>query len=142
ELLRSSPLAEVDPEPIHFFIDKHGGRNFYAAMLQQLLPRGMVLAVKEGNEESVYRVIGLNREVRLTFQPRADADRMCVALASMASKYLREVLMLEFNQFWQAHVPGLKPTAGYPSDANRFYQAIRPAAERLGIAERALWRQK
>jgi hypothetical protein len=60
----------------------------------------------------------------------------------MASKYLRELLMLEFNRFWQEHVPGLKPTAGYPGDAARFLGAIRPAAERLGIAETALWRRK
>jgi DNA-binding Lrp family transcriptional regulator len=36
----------------------------------------------------------------------------------------------------------LKPTAGYPGDAARFFQAIRPIADRLGISERALWRRK
>ena len=91
---------------------------------------------------SVYRVIGLEREVRLTFQPRADAECFCVALASMVSKYLREVLMLEFNRFWQTHVPGLKATAGYPGDAIRFFEAIRPAVERLGLAEETVWRQR
>ncbi len=60
----------------------------------------------------------------------------------MTAKYLREVLMREFNAFWQRHVPGLKPTAGYPGDAARFLDAIRPAAQRLGIAEAALWRRK
>ena len=74
--------------------------------------------------------------------PRADAEHFCVALASMVSKYLREVLMLEFNRFWQGHVPGLKPTAGYPGDAARFFDAIRPAAKLLGIPEAALWRRK
>ena len=39
-------------------------------------------------------------------------------------------------------VPGLKPTAGYPGDAARFLEAIRPAAERLGVPEAALWRRK
>ncbi len=60
----------------------------------------------------------------------------------MTAKYLREVLMREFNAFWQRHVPGLKPTAGYPGDAARLLDAIRPAAQRLGIAEAALWRRK
>ena len=52
------------------------------------------------------------RDVFVTFQPRADSEHFCVALASMASKYLRELFMLEFNRFWQEKVPGLAPTAG------------------------------
>jgi hypothetical protein len=60
----------------------------------------------------------------------------------MLSKYVRERLMSEFNRFWAERVPGLKPTAGYPADAVRFWQAIRPAAERLGLADAAIWRRK
>lgn len=139
ELLR---LAPADDDSLFFFIDKHGGRNRYAALLQEALPHGTVVAHEEGRDRSVYRVLGLRRPMELTFQPRADATHFCVALASMASKYLRELLMLEFNEFWQAHVPGLKPTAGYPGDAARFYAAIRPTVQRLGIPENSLWRQK
>ncbi len=80
--------------------------------------------------------------MRLIFEPRADHHHFCVALASMVSKYLRELLMLEFNRFWEQHVPGLKPTAGYPSDAARFFEAIRPVMQRLHIAEPMVWRQK
>src|SRR5262249_13611948 len=123
-------------------VDKHGGRNTYAAMLQDALPDGLVVAREEGMARSVYGVLGLPRDVRLTFQPRADGEHFCVALASMAGKYLREVLMHEFNQFWLEQVPGLKPTAGYPGDAGRFWEAIRPAAERLGLPEAAVWRRR
>ena len=52
----------------------------------------------------------------------------------MASKYLRELAMRAFNDFWCTRVPGLAPTAGYPRDARRFKTAIEPlqrAAERL-----------
>jgi hypothetical protein len=128
--------------PLHFFVDKHGGRNTYAPMLQEAFPDGMVIAHEERAARSAYTVAGSAQEVRLTFQPRADAEHFCVALASMISKYLREVLMLEFNRFWQAQVPGLKPTAGYPADAGRFFAAIRPALRRLGLQETALWRWK
>jgi hypothetical protein len=131
-----------DDEPLTFFVDKHGGRNTYAAMLQDAVPEGFVLAHQEGMARSVYAVAGLRREVRWTFQPRADAEHFSVAMASMVSKYVREVLMGEFNRFWQQQVPGLKPTAGYPGDSARFYEAIRPAAERLGIPEVGLWRRK
>lgn len=139
ELLAAIP---ADEDEVHYFIDKHGGRNYYAAMLQQAIPDGMVVACQESSLRSRYQVLGLGRSVHFTFEPRADASHFCVALASMASKYLRELLMLEFNRFWQEKVPGLKATAGYPGDASRFFRAIRPAVNRLGLAERTLWRQK
>ena len=44
-LLRCGP---DDDEPMAIFIDKHGGRNRYAAMLQQAMPEGMVVAREEG----------------------------------------------------------------------------------------------
>ncbi len=129
-------------EDLAFFVDKHGGRNTYAAFIQHALPGGAVVARQEGMARSVYEVVGLARGMRLTFQPRAESACLCVALASMASKYLRELFMLEFNAFWQQHVPGLKPTAGYPTDADRFFQAIRPAVRKLGLDEAVLWRRK
>jgi hypothetical protein len=142
ELLRAGHDPDAGTEPVSFFIDKHGGRNNYAATLQEAVPDGMVLAEEEGRERSVYRVVGLRRPVRLTFTPRAEAANLCVALASMVSKYVRELLMREFNAFWLRHVPGLRPTAGYPGDAARFFASIREAARGLGIPEAALWRRK
>jgi ribonuclease HII len=141
-LLRKVLRDLDDEESVHVYIDKHGGRNTYAAMLQDALEDGIVIASVESNLRSTYRVAGLSREVSITFQPRADGEHFCVALASMASKYLRELLMGEFNRFWQGHVPGLSPTAGYPLDAARFFRAIRPAMEKLGLAESVLWRKR
>lgn len=142
ELLAGHPEMDGFGEPIWFFVDKHGGRNNYAAMLQNALSEGMVVAFEEGRDRSVYRVLGMKREVRLTFQPRADAEHFCVSLASMVSKYVRELLMKEFNEFWKTHLPELKPTAGYPGDAVRYYDAIRPIAQRLGLQEDAVWRKR
>ena len=141
ELIRCNREA-AGGEPLHFFVDKHGGRNTYAPMLQESFPDGMVVAKEECAARSAYTVLGEGQEVRLTFEPRADAGHFCVALASMVSKYLREVLMREFNGFWRQQVPGLKPTAGYPGDAARFFEAIRPCCERLGLPEAAVWRRK
>jgi ribonuclease HII len=139
-LIETVKLGE-DGEEICFTIDKHGGRNTYAALIQNALG-GMVVVEKEGMNNSSYRVLGLPRQVRLTFMPRADGEHFCVALASMVSKYLREVLMLEFNRFWQTHIPELKPTAGYPGDAARYYDEIRATVVKLGIAEDAVWRKR
>ena len=111
-------------------------------MLQHALPQGIVLAREEGHERSVYEVRGLTCAVRITFQPRADGEHFCVALASMISKYLRELMMGEFNAYWRQHLPDLKPTAGYPGDAARFFAAIQPLLQGLGIAKSTLWRER
>jgi hypothetical protein len=142
ELLASNCQRNGDAEPLFIFIDKHGGRNTYAPMVQHALPDGFVVVHEENHTRSLYSVLGLQRETRLRFQPRADAEHFCVALASMVSKYLRELLMGEFNRFWSDHVPGIAPTAGYPGDSRRFFTEIKPAAKRLGIPPSALWRRR
>lgn len=125
-----------------FHCDKQGGRNYYAALVQQAFPDGWVVAEVESAAESRYRVEQLDRPVTITFRPRADGDSVAVALASMLCKYLREVCMRQFNRFWATHVPGLAPTAGYPVDAKRFYAAIRPAMEKLGLTADQVWRKR
>jgi hypothetical protein len=141
-LLRRGESETRGGDSVRVFVDKHGGRNAYAAFIQHALPDCVVLARQEGMARSAYDVRGLGREVELTFQPRADAEHFCVALASMASKYVRELCMAEFNRFWLERVNGLKPTAGYPGDAARFWEMIRPAAKKIGLCESQIWRRK
>jgi len=131
-----------DDDAIYVAVDKHGGRNTYAAMLQDALTDGVVMVQQEGALRSVYRIVGAARPIQFTFQPRADSEHFVVALASMVSKYLRELLMIEFNRHWTAQVAGLKPTAGYPSDAGRFLEAIRPLIEAKGIPMDDIWRRR
>jgi ribonuclease HII len=143
ELLTSCTAAiETDGEPLLFLCDKQGGRNYYAPLLQEAFPDGWVVAERESADESRYHVENLPREVTITFRPRADGDSVAVALASMLCKYLREVCMRQFNRFWAAHVPGIKPTAGYPGDAKRFYDQIQPAMAKLGLTADQVWRKK
>jgi hypothetical protein len=141
-LLRDVLTAVNGDEPVTIVIDKQGGRNFYAPWVSTAIPDGWVMPVREGALLSEYQVLGLGREVRLMFLPRADSAALTVALASMLAKYLREVFMRQFNRFWVGHVPGLKPTAGYPGDARRFYDAIRPAMKKLKIGADLVWRKK
>ncbi|MCS6851575.1 MAG: hypothetical protein NZ700_10465 [Gemmataceae bacterium] len=135
-------LADLADEPVTVIVDKHGGRHQYTAMLQHALPAGRVLPLRETPARSEYRIAGLRQPWRIIFQPGADAAHLPVALASMFSKYLRELLMDEFNRFWQDQLPGLRPTAGYPADAVRFLEDIRPVLRRLGIAEETIWRKR
>jgi ribonuclease HII len=132
-------LEPLDDGPIRVVCDKHGARNRYAPLLQQQWPEVLVEVHGESRAESVYRFGGSERRVEFCF--RTKGDRLVpAALASMASKYLRELAMKAFNAFWCAQVDGLRPTAGYPTDAKRFRADIEPALADLGIAEHALWR--
>jgi ribonuclease HII len=81
-------------------------------------------------------------EVAWSFEVEAESRHFTVALASMVSKYIREVLMRQFNRYWQKHVPGIKATAGYPVDSHRFLAEIHPAMRTLNVGHRLVWRRK
>jgi hypothetical protein len=138
--LLGAVLDLPDDDPVYVTVDKLGGRHFYAPLLNEAFPGGWVRVIREGPDRCDYAIDGLGREVYLTFEPRADGGHLNVALASMAAKYLREVCMMQFNRYWAGKVPGLRPTAGYPTDAGRFFADIRPALAADGTDERLVWR--
>jgi hypothetical protein len=126
-----------DGQPTLVICDKHGGRNRYDDLLAEVLDDRMIFSVTESKEQSVYRV----GSTELRFQMKAEAN-FPVALASLVCKYVRELSMQVFNAFWADHVPGLKPTAGYPVDAARFRADIAEAQQRLSISDDVLWRER
>jgi hypothetical protein len=141
--LLQTVLAGIDDtDAITIVIDKQGGRNFYAPWFSAAIPDAWIAPVRESAAVSEYQVLGLARDVRLLIYPRAESEALPVALASMLSKYLREVCMRQFNRFWIGHVPGLKPTSGYHTDSRQYYRAIRPAMRNLGLKPSAVWRKK
>jgi hypothetical protein len=140
-LLRAT-LELPDDEPIHITVDKLGGRNYYAPLLHEAFPDGWVRVIREGPARCEYVIDNLDREVHIRFEPRADGEHLNVALASMAAKYLREVCMLQFNRYWSAKVADLKPTAGYPGDASRFFADIQPCLAADGTHAHMIWRAK
>ena len=126
-----------DKEPTLVICDKHGGRNRYEDLLAEVLDGQMVFSVGEAKERSVYRV----GSTELRFQMKAEAN-FPVALASIVCKYVRELSMHAFNQFWAKHVPGVKPTAGYPVDAARFKAEIAEVQAQREITDDVLWRER
>ena len=76
------------------------------------------------------------------FRQGADGAELPVALASMLSKYVRELCMIQFNAFWQDRVQGLKRTAGYPQDAARFLADIREEQQTLGLDQSLFVRER
>jgi len=126
---------------IFILCDKHGGRNHYLDILSEFFPDEFIQVVQQSRQSSVYRLALANRKLEFRFVAKGETH-LPIALASMLSKYHRELAMIRFNAFWQSHLPDLRPTAGYPEDAKRFKQQIAEVQKRLGIADDALWRRR
>ena len=134
-------LGDSEPEPAWIVCDKHGGRNRYGPLLQQRFPETLIEVRDESRARSVYRWRRGGQAVEAHFCAGGERH-LPVALASMVSKYLREVAMLAFNRFWSLRLPDLRPTAGYPTDAHRFRRDIAGAQRELGMEDGVLWRAR
>ncbi|MCC7145262.1 MAG: hypothetical protein IT443_02325 [Phycisphaeraceae bacterium] len=74
-----------------------------------------------------------SRAMTVSFEVDGESASLPTALASMISKYTRELLMARFQAYFSARVPDVKPTAGYGADAKRFWQEIEPRLADLAI---------
>jgi hypothetical protein len=109
--------------------------------LAEHFPESLIEVHGEGRKQSTYRFGPPDRRVEICFRVKAESC-LPAALASMASKYLRELAMQAFNEFWRRRVPGLSPTAGYPQDAKRFRADIAEAQRQWHISDHVLWRSR
>lgn len=125
-------------ETVRITLDKHGGRNRYAALVQHWFPNTTFTVIEESRPISRYR---LGEKIELAFRSQGETEAP-VALASMTAKLLREITMRGFNDYWRGQLPDLKPTAGYPVDAKRFKAQIETRQAELGINDRTLWRNR
>ena len=131
--------------PVLVLCDKHGGRNRYLDLLTEFFPGDFIQTIRQSRESSVYRWTSTEKEPERSLEFRFLAkgeSQVPIALASMLSKYQRELAMIQFNAFWQSHVHDLSPTAGYPEDAKRFKEQIADAQQKIGIADEDLWRKR
>lgn len=124
-------------EAVQVFCDRHGGRRYYAAAIARQFADGLVGVVSEDAVESRYRIPrgGATGEIRFTV--RGDKFEP-VAMSSLVAKYLRECCMDSLNRYFARDHEGdtpLKPTAGYPVDADRFIGQVREACRRRSIAD-------
>ena len=134
-------LKEIpDDEPVHVLCDKHGGRKMYGPLLNETFPDTLAIVRHEEPRESAYQLGQGDARREFVFRAKADEGFLPSALASMLSKYLRELAMKAFNEFWVSRVDDLQPTAGYPVDAKRYKRQIAPVQKKLGIDDRMLWR--
>jgi ribonuclease HII len=126
------------------WVDRQGGRSFYAKTLfDALSPRGVAIE-EQGDEKSSYRLLRRSGggAFRVIFASESEDSSLPVALASMLSKYLREAHMHVFNEYWAELDDRLRPTAGYVTDARRFLEETVELRRRLAIPDALLVRKK
>ncbi len=133
--------TKAEPPEVRVFCDKHGGRNFYLPTLMDFFPNLPFCVVEEGRDFSEYIHYGSQNTLRIRFQAKGET-LLPVALASMVSKYLREVSMSRFNRWWERRIPGIRPTAGYPLDAKRFRAEITEKMEEMNLDWSEMWRNR
>ncbi|MCM2370839.1 hypothetical protein [Aporhodopirellula aestuarii] len=150
---KPSQRKTTPPEPVQIFFDRHGGRRYYAGMIQEIFGGGPVRILSESKTQSVYETVRDNRNVRLHFTVKGDRF-VPVALSSLHAKYLRELAMASFNAYFReamqvasaspstkkTEATEFRPTAGYPVDADRFIDMIRPVMKANGITDAELIR--
>ncbi|MCH7701753.1 MAG: hypothetical protein IID37_08700 [Planctomycetes bacterium] len=153
-------LDQAADHPVRLCIDRQGGRQHYTQALMTAFQGFDLRIVEESPERSAYRLTRDQRarSTRQSSGAAPDADRslgcqiefvtsgeeaaMPTALASIISKYLRELFMQAVNDFWCARVPNLRPTAGYYQDGRRFLNDITGAVDQAGVDRAILVRSR
>jgi len=135
-------LEEFGSHDLEIVADKQGGRHYYGPLLAQAFPMARLDAVREGPKESVYYIEAPSGRARLSFRKSGESGCLPVALASMFSKYIRELFMAAFNRYWQRRQPGLRRTSGYPVDAARFLKDIAPRLDEMKVDKQSLVRAR
>jgi hypothetical protein len=122
------------------YVDRQGGRMRYLEPLSRAFEGCSFKVLEENEVQSSYRITDPTCCAEVHFVTDCENRQLPVALASMTSKYLRELFMRIYNLYWAQQVPGLSPTAGYYIDGRRFYKDIQPAARKMGIDQQMLYR--
>ena len=152
DLLAASTLGLakklIDKHPGHrevvVYCDRFGGRRYYADVLQETFGDVYPAVIAELSDRSAYRMTFPDRTVDVSFTVKGDRFTP-VALTSMHAKYLRERMMESWNAHFQSlhrSESPLRPTAGYPVDADRFLTDIATILESEKIDRSKLVRDR
>ena len=112
-------------DDLQIMIDRQGGRVRYRKALQRMFPDMKLKILRESRQTSSYELQTNGRFMRLHFVVGADERYLPVSLASMVSKYLRELLVYNINSYFAGFGANLRPTAGYWKDGLRFIKDLK-----------------
>jgi hypothetical protein len=102
-------LRELAGAEIFAVCGKVGGFGKYSGAFGPLGGR-LHAVLEEGRARSTYRFPEIGE---IAFVRDSDASDLCVAMASMVGKYLREALMGRVVRYYQREIEGLHGASGY-----------------------------
>ncbi|MHC4353786.1 MAG: hypothetical protein ACYTE3_30955 [Planctomycetota bacterium] len=112
-------------DDLNIMVDRQGGRVHYRRNLQRMFGDMELKILRESPATSSYELKANGKAMRLHFVVGADGRFLPVSLASMTSKYLRELLVGNINRYFNGFGADLRPTAGYWKDGLRFIEDIK-----------------
>jgi len=118
---------------LRFVCDRLGGRTRYRGPLMTAFAEHQLQITEESQTRSAYRLCRDERICDIEFVTKGEDHCMATALAGIYSKYLRELFMHAFNRSWAQRVEGIKPTAGYFVDGQRFLNDVADVLGPLNI---------
>lgn len=135
-------LRTSDEKQVRVCVDRLGGRAHYRDVLQTAFPGYEMRILEESPLRSAYELKSPQRTCLIDFTVSGEDQHFPIALASVYSKYLRELYMHSFNSYWSSQMGELKPTAGYYNDAKRWLRDASPMLRRLAIKRDTLVRMR
>ncbi|MBI3820246.1 MAG: hypothetical protein HY286_16250 [Planctomycetes bacterium] len=138
-LYRAAEFADREPVVV---CDRHGARASYAPLLSKAFDGSWVRIVREAKRESLYSIKTDGGRVRVVFAEKGERRSFTCALASCIAKYARELAMNRWNRYFITIAPGVRPTAGYYTDARRYLAEAGGSLRAAGIDPRSLMRNR
>lgn len=136
-ILKASP-----DERVRVCVDRLGGRTHYRETLSLSLAGFDMQVLEESDTRSAYRLTRSSRTCEIEFLTGGESRHFAIALASVYSKYVRELYMHAFNRYWCGRIDGLRRTAGYYTDAHRWLRDAGPRLDELAVDRRLLVRER
>ncbi len=112
-------------DDLQIIVDRQGGRIRYRRILQRMFWDMELKILCESPAASSYELRANGKGMRLHFVVGADERFLPVSLASMVSKFLRELLVYNINRYFAGFNADLRPTAGYWKDGLRFIEDLK-----------------
>lgn len=125
---------------LQIVVDKQSGRSHYRKPLQRMFADLEMKVIQKADQTSSYQMSEAGGSMKIHFLQKGDQRQLPIALASMTSKYVRELFMEMLNAYFQERVPGVKPTAGYYTDGKRFLAELEGRLDETILLKRRLVR--
>jgi ribonuclease HII len=127
---------------LQIVIDKQSGRSHYRKPLQRMFGDLAMKVIQEEDTTSSYQLSGSGRSMKIHFLQKGEQRQWPIALASMTSKYVRELFMEMLNAYFQQRFTEVKPTAGYYKDGKRFLAELEGKVDEKAAPNRLLVRNR